>query len=129
MNKLANYIRCIRLQKGLSQENMAYDLNISITAYSKIERGLTNISFSRLEQIALCLGVTMTSLIDYYENGNNNQIIVTNEKTNSSYVSISEYNESTLSFIQSRINDLEENMKTLRQAIIDVRSFLQRMDK
>ena len=129
MNKLANYIRCIRLQKGLSQENMAYDLNISITAYSKIERGLTNISFSRLEQIALCLGVTMTSLIDYYENGNNNQIIITNEKTNSSYVSISEYNESTLSFIQSRINDLEENMKTLRQAIIDMRSFLQRMDK
>ena len=52
----------MRVSKGLNQENIANELNISITAYSKIERGKTNPSILRLDQIARCLGV---SIIDF----------------------------------------------------------------
>jgi transcriptional regulator with XRE-family HTH domain len=58
LGKLGHRIRLLRIEKGLSQENMANDLGISLTAYSRIERGKTNISILRLEQIAEALGVS-----------------------------------------------------------------------
>ena len=48
----SNNIRKIRTLRGLTQENVADDLGISMTAYGKIELGKTDISFSRLNQIA-----------------------------------------------------------------------------
>ncbi len=49
---LSNNIRRIRMLKGLTQENVANDLGISLTAYGRIEQGKTDISYSRLVQIA-----------------------------------------------------------------------------
>lgn len=63
LNKIGDRIRVCRVEKKLSQENVANEIGISITAYSKIERGLTNVSISRLEQIATCLGVSLTRLM------------------------------------------------------------------
>ena len=119
MIKLADYIRCLRLQKGLSQENIACDLGISITAYSKIERGTTNLSFLRLKQIAECLGITMTSLVDYYENGKSNH---PEQKGGSTYVQAEQ--KSTIESMKTRIMELEENIRILRLAISDVRGYL-----
>ena len=52
LKELGKNIRRIRQEKGLTQENVANDLDISLTAYTKIERGETNVSFLRLSQIA-----------------------------------------------------------------------------
>lgn len=49
---LSNNIRKIRVLRGLTQENVAHDLGISLVAYGKIEQGKTDISYSRLRQIA-----------------------------------------------------------------------------
>ena len=49
---LGEKTKTFRAAKGYSQENMAKLLNISSTAYAKIERGETDVNFSRLEQIA-----------------------------------------------------------------------------
>ena len=57
-------IRLLRQSKSLSQENIANDLGISITAYSKIERGITNVSFTRLFQLAIYFGLTVPELFD-----------------------------------------------------------------
>ncbi|MCL2682934.1 MAG: helix-turn-helix transcriptional regulator [Bacteroidales bacterium] len=54
---LSNNIRRIRVLRGLTQENVANDLGISLVAYGKIEQGKTDISYSRLSQIAGCLQV------------------------------------------------------------------------
>lgn len=45
-------IRRLRQEKGYSQDNMADILGISLNAFGKIERDETDISHSRLEQIA-----------------------------------------------------------------------------
>ncbi len=56
-------IRLERLQRGLSQENMADLLNLSTTAYGDIERGKTDLTLSRLTQIAQVLAVSPLALL------------------------------------------------------------------
>jgi transcriptional regulator with XRE-family HTH domain len=50
--KIGEKIRMVRTTKGLSQENLAEMLGISLVAYSKIERNETEVGYNRLEQIA-----------------------------------------------------------------------------
>lgn len=56
-------IRLHRLQRGLSQENMADLLNLSTTAYGDIERGKTDLTLSRLNQIAKVLELSPIALL------------------------------------------------------------------
>lgn len=60
---LSERIRQIRLKKGLSQENMADMLGLSTTAYGDLERGRTELSVSRLENIARLLDVPLAELL------------------------------------------------------------------
>jgi transcriptional regulator with XRE-family HTH domain len=46
--KLGERIRKVRLLKGLSQQNMADELGITVASFSNIERGTTNINVDRL---------------------------------------------------------------------------------
>jgi transcriptional regulator with XRE-family HTH domain len=60
---IAEKIRLQRLQRGLSQENMADLLNLSTTAYGDIERGKTDLTLSRLSQIATVLNLSPVDLL------------------------------------------------------------------
>lgn len=60
---LPERIRLQRLQRGLSQENMADLLSLSTTAYGDIERGKTDLTLSRLSQIANVLDVSPVTLM------------------------------------------------------------------
>lgn len=65
-------LRVIRMGKGLSQEALAQDLGITTSAYSKIERGETNVSLDRVLQILDSLAV------NFYEVLYANEMIVKN---------------------------------------------------
>jgi len=104
---------------------MAYDLRISVTAYSKIERGLTNISLERLRQIARCLHVSMTSLIEYYEN-EEYSIYEKKMKNRSNYLYVADYGgESGALFMESRIVELEESLRVLTNTVESLKNVLQ----
>jgi XRE family transcriptional regulator, regulator of sulfur utilization len=60
---LPERIRLLRLQRGYSQENLAYELGLSTTAYGDIERGKTDLTLSRLNQLAKVLRVAPTELL------------------------------------------------------------------
>ncbi|WP_375447198.1 helix-turn-helix domain-containing protein [uncultured Fibrella sp.] len=60
-------IRSIRNIKGYSQETMADLIGISSIAYSNIERSKTDISHSRLEQIAKVFGMDLIGLLSHGE--------------------------------------------------------------
>ncbi|MBC3784068.1 helix-turn-helix domain-containing protein [Spirosoma utsteinense] len=62
-HSLPERIRLQRLQRGLSQENMADLLSLSTTAYGDIERGKTDLTLSRLSQIATVLDVSPVTLL------------------------------------------------------------------
>ena len=56
-------IKVIRTFRGWTQENMAEKLGISTNAYAKIERGETDVNFSRLEQIAQVMEIDLPQLL------------------------------------------------------------------
>lgn len=62
---IGKQIRKIRLEKELSQENVAADLGISKGAFSKIENGTTNVPLSRLLQIASVLEVDVAAFFNH----------------------------------------------------------------
>lgn len=63
MKTLGSKLRYFRLLKELSQEDMANELDISLPAYSKIERNITDVNFSRLSQIAKVLNISVADLL------------------------------------------------------------------
>ena len=63
MKTIGDKIRYFRNLKNWSQEEIAHRLNISLPAYSKIERNITDVSFSRLNQIAKVYGITLIELL------------------------------------------------------------------
>jgi transcriptional regulator with XRE-family HTH domain len=60
---IAAKIRVQRMIKGYSQEYMAFRLNISQNAYSKLERGETELTVRRFYEIIEILEVPMNSLL------------------------------------------------------------------
>jgi transcriptional regulator with XRE-family HTH domain len=71
-----NKIKHFRLLKGFSQEKMAELLGIAPKSYGNIERNITDVNLSRLQQIADTLEVSLPRLLDFDEKniiqGNNN---------------------------------------------------------
>ena len=65
--ELPGKIRSIRRFLNLNQIDLAERLGIPIQAYGKIERGKTNISLVRLQQIALVFGFEPTQLLQSTE--------------------------------------------------------------
>lgn len=64
LKNIGKRIRAIRKNKGLTQANLAEDLNMTTSAFSKIELGRNNTPIKRLYEIADILEV---SLVEFFE--------------------------------------------------------------
>ena len=64
---VGNKIRMLRDMKGYSQEDMAREMNITASAYSKLERDETDIKLNQLVQIAKILGVDAQTILNFDE--------------------------------------------------------------
>ena len=91
-------IRLIRESKGLTQEDVAKKLDISVNSYGDIERGNTNLKLNRLEQIAEILGVQLPELVDSTEEGNLNICFNKQVKQRDVY-----FNSSTIEFEKQQL--------------------------
>lgn len=65
--QLGEKISLMRTLKGLTQEDMAAKLNMSLTGYAKIERGETRLQNPRLEKIAEVFGIELKELLTFDE--------------------------------------------------------------
>jgi transcriptional regulator with XRE-family HTH domain len=86
---LVDKIRAFRTIKNFSQDNLAQMLGISLTAYAKLERGETEMSFTRLEQIAKAMEVRVVDLLNFGEQGffyMNNSINSSNHNPNLMFI-------------------------------------------
>ena len=61
-------IKKIRLEKGLSQETLAFEADIDRTYISDIEKGERNISIQVAYKLALALQISFSDLIKEIEN-------------------------------------------------------------
>lgn len=67
MKTLGEKLRALRQVKNWSQEEMAHQLDLSLPAYSKIERGVSDVSLTRLTQLAKLFNLTVIGLLAYGE--------------------------------------------------------------
>lgn len=84
MRTLGKRIRLLRHQNGWSQEDVAKRLEISIPAFSKIETGITDVSLSRIEQIAKLFDLSAVELLTFVDSEEqkeyNDQLLVAHKK-------------------------------------------------
>ncbi|TDQ11929.1 helix-turn-helix domain-containing protein [Pedobacter metabolipauper] len=71
MNTIGKNIRQIRQKNGWNQAHVAKRLSISTPALCKIETGITDINYSRLDQIANLFEISIVNLL--FEEGENPQ--------------------------------------------------------
>jgi transcriptional regulator with XRE-family HTH domain len=65
--KIHEKLRIIRMFKGYSQEEMAEKLSYSLSGYAKIERGETDLSINKLENIAELMGIDLQKILGLNE--------------------------------------------------------------
>ena len=66
--KLGMVIRKLRMDKSISQENLALQADIDRTYISDIEKGERNISIETLEKLAYTLEISPSELLKLVEN-------------------------------------------------------------
>lgn len=64
-------LQLLRLEKNLTQEQMSEKLNLSTSAYCKIEYGETDLTLTRLDKIAKVLGISALSLFSHIDKNMN----------------------------------------------------------
>jgi transcriptional regulator with XRE-family HTH domain len=101
-SKIAERMRRVRVIQDLSQENIASELGISVGAYSNIERGKTEITVSRLYELAKILKV---SILEFLPFDNNEKA---EHNTTKNY---------PLSQQLSELNDLKEELNLLKKEV------------
>jgi len=85
----------MRSLKSLTQEQVAYKLGITTHAYAKIERGETDVNFSRLQQIAEVMEIDLLQLLSFDEKNLFNTI-KNDQTTNHQYVQQWQINSSSI---------------------------------
>jgi transcriptional regulator with XRE-family HTH domain len=60
--ELAAALRVLRARDGRSQEALAHDAGLTVTALARIERGQTNPTWTSVRRIAEALGITLVQL-------------------------------------------------------------------
>lgn len=60
---LANNLRRLRAERGLSQEDLAFEANLHRTFVAHVERGARNISIDNIEKLASALKMQLHELL------------------------------------------------------------------
>lgn len=108
---IGSKIRKIREIKGYSQENMAGELDMSITGYGKIERNEVTVTLDKLQDIANILGVQMEQILGFDESiaFNNFNSSINNQVGHSSFPpEIKQLYEDKIQLLEDKIRLLEE---------------------
>jgi transcriptional regulator with XRE-family HTH domain len=122
--QIGEKIRKIRELKGLKQENIATALGMSVTAYGNLERGDTNLTYEKLEEIAKAMEVTVQDIMNIPEQFNIQSI--TNSQVGQGYnhweikqseMALEGYKQ-TITELQKQVEYLKEQNKDLLAAII-----------
>lgn len=68
IEKVVMRIKKLRLAKGYTLENMAFELDISASTYRKVEMNETKLTLERLIKISKVLSVELDEILDTTKN-------------------------------------------------------------
>jgi transcriptional regulator with XRE-family HTH domain len=106
-SKLYDSIKDLRKLKEISRENISEQLGMTVSGYSKIERGEVDVQISKLYKIAEILNVEVAKLLNFKErnifNFNNSKNIQTSSVEPSMKVSNDVYLEKYAKLLEAEI--------------------------
>jgi transcriptional regulator with XRE-family HTH domain len=102
MINIGKNIRQLRQKKGWSQGDVAQRLKISIPAFSKIETGVTDVNFSRLDQISRIFGMSPLELLSL------------------GFVKLDEIDYEKIEELKAKVAEQEEEIIKLQKRVIDL---------
>lgn len=103
MSKVYDSIRAIRTAKNLKQDEVAQKLSMAQSNYARMEKGLTQITVDRLEQLAEVFEMSVAAILSY-EIG---QKEPTREDIDY-YINLCKKYENQIVKLKARIHELEE---------------------
>ena len=103
-SKAVSIIKELRQSKSISQEHIAKCLNLTTTAYNRIENNKTQVTLNSLAIIAKALNEELNTILG---------LPLSNNATNNQNVIMSQYNNGTLqiSITAKDFKDLSNNFK------------------
>ena len=129
MNGIHRAIKKLRENKGLSQQQLADQLSISLKTYQNFENGITKLDLDRLKEVATKLEISVEELINIGDEGvyineiknndvgyNNNQVNITHHRSELE----KELYEKIIAEKDARIDYLEKDLTFLRSQLADL---------
>jgi transcriptional regulator with XRE-family HTH domain len=129
---IADNIRKIRTLKGLDAKTIAEHLGISLSAYTKMERGETQIDISRIATIAEQLGVNPTDIMSFSPNNifekveNSNVSTAVNIETQNQYSVPKEIIDSLTAQLKAKDEQLKAKDEQLNQLHATIKKLLEK---
>ena len=122
MKLLRENIRKVRELRNFTQEYMADQMGLSISGYGKIERSDSDISLSRITQIAAILNVSRAKLLEFnseeiLKEVQNEDKLIVDSKANYTKVESTSINQDDLSTLLDIIRSLREENKKLKEML------------
>lgn len=110
-------IKKLRELKNLTQTHLADQLGVSQSAYSKIELGESEVTFSKLEKISEALGMKPEEVIAFNESMVFNVMHNQNGGNVFSHINNNSISETERQLYQEQINLLKEEVSYLKQML------------
>ena len=110
-------IKKLRELKNLTQTHLADQLGVSQSAYSKIELGESEVTFSKLEKISEALGMKPEEVIAFNESMVFNITNNPNGGNVFSHINHNSISETERQLYQDQINLLKEEVSYLKQML------------
>lgn len=114
---IGNNIKKMRELKNYTQAYMASQLDLSIGGYGKIERDETDVTLSRLNEIAKVLGTSLATLLEFNTSNIFNHYDNKNILQNTLFQNQQMLNEKGLGELIEKLN---EEIKKLKKSIANI---------
>lgn len=116
MNNVGDTIKRFRELKNISRDQMASNLNMSLSGYSKIERNEVDLTLSKIEKISKVLDVEVSQVLNFDTsqifNLNNTQLIQSvGAKAEQMYFHADDYKDKYIIMLEAEIERLKKTLE------------------
>ncbi len=110
--QIGNRVRIARISRNLSQDSIAEDLGISVSAYSNMERGIVDVTVNRIMEVAAILKIKWSFLLsDSDENEFEKNLIRLSENKEKLHTAAS----------KNKTIDIEKEINLLKEEIVKLK--------
>jgi len=113
---IGDNIKKFRELKNITREQMAADLEMSVSGYSKIERGEIDLTISRIQQIAQILNIDISQILNFdatqiFNVSHNNLVQGLGAKAENMHFYTDDYREKYIKMLEAEIERLKSERK------------------